>query len=493
MLTLIERAPGFGESVAILDAAGKHSYADLFDVSHQRAGALLAGADDLSGARVALMVEPGFEYVSWQWATWRAGGVTVPISLTHPAPEIEYLLEDATPEIVVASGKHLDTLHPLVADRPIRLVDSGDIGSGRGVLPDVESDRPAMILYTSGTTGRPKGVVSTHQGIEAQIESLVEAWEWSDRDRILLVLPLHHVHGLINVVGCALWSGAICEMLPRFDAEECWEHLASGNLTLFMAVPTLYHRLIAAWEQSSPEDQLRLSESCHGLRLMISGSAALPVPVLERWREISRHTLLERYGMTEIGMALSNPYQGERKPGWVGSPLPGVEARLIGEDGGLVPDGSPGEIQVRGPTVFTEYWQRPDATNEAFVDGWFQTGDIAISEQGRYRILGRESVDIIKTGAEKVSALEIEEVLLGHEAVSEAAVVGVPDEEWGEKVIAAVVLRDSDLAHSELTAWCKASLAPHKVPKEFHVVPELPRNAMGKVMKPEVARTLTEA
>ena len=492
MLKLVDRAQGFGQWPAIADAAGTHSYADLLDASHGRAGTLLDGANDLSGARVALMVEPSFEYVTWHWATWRAGGVTVPISLTHPAPEIEYLLDDAKPEVVVASETYADVLRPLIGDRPIRFVDSANPGDHQLDLPDIESNRSATILYTSGTTGRPKGVVSTHFGIEAQITSLVEAWEWSTEDSILLVLPLHHVHGLINVVGSALWSGAVCEMLPRFDATSCWEHLASGSLTLFMAVPTIYHRLIAAWEQASPQDQRRMSEGCRRLRVMISGSAALPVTVLERWREISGHTLLERYGMTEIGMALSNPYQGERKPGWVGSPLPGVEVRLIGEDGAPVPNGSPGEIQVRGPAVFTEYWERPDATTEAFVDGWFQTGDIAISEQGLYRILGRESVDIIKTGAEKVSALEIEEVLLGHEAVSEAAVVGVPDEEWGERVLAAIVLTDPQVDVAELTSWCKASLAPFKVPKEFHVVPELPRNAMGKVMKPEIARRLTE-
>ena len=299
-----------------------------------------------------------------------------------------------------------------------------------------------MILYTSGTTSRPKGVVTTHANITAQIMSLVEAWEWSADDRIVLCLPLHHVHGIINVVSCALWSGATCEMLPRFDANAVWERIASGGLTLFMAVPTIYVKLIAAWDAASPERRAALSQACAKLRLMVSGSAALPVSTLERWKEISGHTLLERYGMTEIGMALSNPLRGERVPGSVGTPLPSVEVQLVGENGEPVAPGTPGEIEVRGPSVFAEYWGKPDATRDAFRDGWFRTGDTAVVENGVYRILGRTNIDILKTGGHKVSALEIEEALREHPAVAECAVVGVPDPEWGERVAAAVVLKD---------------------------------------------------
>jgi malonyl-CoA/methylmalonyl-CoA synthetase len=228
------------------------------------------------------------------------------------------------------------------------------------------------------------------------------------------------------------------------------------------------------------------------LRLMVSGSAALPVPVLERWRELSGHTLLERYGMTEIGMGLSNPYRGERIPGSVGMPLPGVEVRLIGDDGSEVFGDEPGEIQVKGPTVFLEYWDRPEDTDSAFTsDGWFRTGDTGGVEQGRYRILGRSSVDILKTGGEKVSALEIEDVLLGHEAISEAAVVGIDDPEWGQRVVAVVVASDP-VESEQLRDWVKGRLAPHKVPKEFHFTDSLPRNPMGKTIKPDVVRMVNE-
>jgi len=332
--------------------------------------------------------------------------------------------------------------------------------------------------------------VTTHANLVAQVTSLVAAWEWRSDDHILLVLPLHHVHGIVNVLGCALWSGARCEMLPQFDAVSVWSRLAAGELTLFMAVPAIYNKLIAAWEAAPPERRRAYSAGCAPprMRLMVSGSAALPVGTLERWREISGQVLLERYGMTEIGMALSNPLRGERRPGFVGAPLPGVEVRLVDDAGRPGAAGAPGEIEVRGPGVFLEYWRQPDATTAAFRDGWFRTGDVAVIENGAYRILGRRSVDIIKTGGYKVSALEIEEVLRTHPTVLECAVVGVDDPEWGERVCVAVELRGTtELTLAALQGWAKQRLAPYKVPRALRCVSALPRNAMGKVTKPEVA------
>jgi malonyl-CoA/methylmalonyl-CoA synthetase len=351
-----------------------------------------------------------------------------------------------------------------------------------------------MILYTSGTTSRPKGVVTTHRAIEAQVRTLVEAWRWSPADRILHVLPLNHVHGIINVLTCALWTGATCEMRPRFDAADVWRRVARGGLTLFMAVPTIYAKLIAAWEAAGGADRAAMSAGCRGLRLMVSGSAALPVSVLQRWQAITGHVLLERYGMTEIGMALSNPLDGERRPGSVGVPLPGVAVRLVDDQGRTIETaGTPGEIEVAGPSVFLEYWARPEATRAAFRDGWFRTGDVAVVEDGRYRVLGRSSVDIIKTGGYKVSALEIEEVLRAYPGVGECAVVGVPDPEWGERVAAALVLEPGhDLDPAALQSWLREQVARYKVPSVVRVLAELPRNAMGKVTKPAV-RELLEA
>ena len=367
----------------------------------------------------------------------------------------------------------------------------------RSPLPDVAEGRRALMVYTSGTTGKPKGVVTTHANITAQVLSLVTAWEWRADDAILLVLPLHHVHGIINVLACALWAGARCEMPPKFEGEQVWSRIARGDLTLFMAVPTIYGKLIAAWEAAPAERQRAWSKGCAPphMRLMVSGSAALPVQRFERWREISGHVLLERYGMTEIGMALSNPLRGERRPGFVGTPLPGVEVRLVDDAGRAVPAGTPGEIEVRGANVFLEYWRRPEATAAAFRDGWFRTGDVAVLEDGSYRILGRSSVDIIKTGGYKVSALEIEETLRTHPAVQDCAVVGVEDPEWGERICAAVELRGSGeaLTLDALQRWARERIAPYKIPRALLSVTVLPRNAMGKVTKPEVVKLFTPA
>jgi malonyl-CoA/methylmalonyl-CoA synthetase len=468
---------------------GVFTYDDLLGASTRVATALLADREDLQEERVGFLVTPGFPWVAAQWGIWRAGGVAVPLPLNSTRPELEYLIDDTGASALVFDTPAAPLLEPIAAARGLRAFSYDQLPiCPTAPLPEISSERRAMILYTSGTTSRPKGVVTTHANVAAQIKSLVEAWEWSANDRILLCLPLHHVHGIINVVGCALWSGAICDMLPRFEANAVWDRIAGGQLTLFMSVPTVYTKLIAAWDAASPERRGELSQACRRLRLMVSGSAALPVSTLARWQEISGHTLLERYGMTEIGMALSNPLRGERVPGSVGTPLPGVEVRLAGEHGNPVGPGIPGGIEVRGSAVFAEYWARPDATRDAFRDGWFITGDTAVVENGVYRILGRTNIDILKTGGHKVSALEIEEALRRHPAVAECGVVGIPDAEWGERVAAAVVLKDGDVLDLQsLRAWARELLAPHKLPSRLLVVDALPRNAMGKVMKPALA------
>ncbi|NIP57425.1 MAG: AMP-binding protein, partial [Gemmatimonadetes bacterium] len=472
----------------------------------------------LRGRPVVYLLPPGFRHAAAQWGIWRAGGMAVPLAVSHPPPELEHVLDDARPALALVGAETGEGLRPLCRARgiPVREVGAAEGGGGKATdgdrrdedgsgragmpgaaLPPVTEEDPALMLYTSGTTGRPKGVVHTHRSLRAQIESLTEAWGWRADDRILLVLPLHHVHGIVNVLSCALWSGARCDVRPGFDPRETWERFARGDLTLFMAVPTIYHRLIAAWEGADPESRERWSAGARTMRLMVSGSAALPVRVLERWRELTGHTLLERYGMTEIGMALSNPLEGERRPGHVGAPLPGVEVRLVDEEERPVEPGKEGEIQVRGPTLFREYWRRPEATAEAFTEeGWFRTGDVAVVEEGHYRILGRKSVDIIKTGGYKVSALEVEEVLRTHPSVDECAVVGVPDPEWGERVAAAVVLRNGAEAGAldadVLRSWAKERLAPYKAPTRVRTVEALPRNAMGKVTKPRVTELFDE-
>jgi malonyl-CoA/methylmalonyl-CoA synthetase len=491
---VFQRADRFGDRLAIIDSAGSARYRELIDASARVARALLDGNADLNEHRVAFLEPPGRAWVALQWGIWRAGGLAVPLASSHPPAELDFVLRDAEPVATIAHSSQAQMLRPLAAARRSRFLISDDIFSVPEEIPAAESarvpelalkNRAAMMLYTSGTTGRPKGVVTTHANVRAQITTLVDAWGWSEQDRILHVLPLHHVHGIINVLSCALWSGGCCEFLARFDPEQTWSRLASGDITVFMAVPTIYHRLIAAWDGARPEVQRVWASGSRRVRLMVSGSAALPVRTLERWREITGHTLLERYGMTEIGMALSNPLHGERRAGAVGTPLPGVMARITDDDGRPVAEGTPGQIEIRGPQVFREYWRRPEETRKAFRAGWFLTGDEGVIENGYWRILGRRSTDILKSGGYKISALEIEDALREHPGIRDCAVVSVPDDDLGERVCAAIVPRGSlDLAI--VREWMRARLAPYKVPKQLLTVEELPRNAMGKVVKPSV-------
>ena len=455
------------------------SHFDLAQAAARVAAALAGASGDLEEARVAYLVPPSFAHVVVSRGVWLAGGVAVPLATSHPPAELEYVIRDSGASIVIGSGRHAEALERMAAAAGARFFSTPDLLAGDYAPPLTHANlqppspqRRALILYTSGTTGKPKGVVTSHRNIAAQIDTLIEAWEWTADDRALLVLPLHHVHGFINVLGCALAAQASCEILPQFDAEPAWERLASGEISVFSAVPTIYHRLIASWEAAPLRVRSLRTEGARQTRLMMSGSAALPRRTLERWREITGHTLLERYGMTELGMALSNPLHGERRPGFVGQPLPGVDVRLVD-----------GELQVRGPGVFLEYWRRPAETREAFDDGWFRTGDVAAIEDGSYRLLGRRSVDIIKTGGYKVSALEIEETLREHPAVADCAVIGEADAEWGERVTALVELKhECSLELDQLQSWIKLRLAPYKIPRALRCGP-LPRNAMGKVIK----------
>jgi malonyl-CoA/methylmalonyl-CoA synthetase len=323
VLAFVSQAERFRERIAVVDSERSVTYEELLDMSARVATALRGDRDELHEERVGFLVTSGFHWVAVLWGIWRAGGVAVPLPSGSPRPELEYFVEDCGCKVVVFDEAAESLIVPMAEELGVRaLAVAKVLGFDAGRLPQIDSSRRAMILYTSGTTSRPKGVVTTHDNINAQIAALVSAWEWVAEDRVLLCLPLHHVHGIINVVSCALWSGAVCEMLPRFDAETVLERIASSGLTLFMAVPTVYVKLIAAWEVAQEAYQSEASRGCARMRLMVSGSAALPVATLERWKEISGHTLLERYGMTEIGMALSNPLHGQRVPGSVGIPLP---------------------------------------------------------------------------------------------------------------------------------------------------------------------------
>ncbi|XP_007468506.1 PREDICTED: acyl-CoA synthetase family member 3, mitochondrial [Lipotes vexillifer] len=524
------RALGFGDRIALIDQHGSHTYKDLYSRSlclSREICRLRGCADgDLREERVSLLCGNDVSFVVAQWATWMSGGIAVPLCRKHPQTQLEYFIQDSRSSVVLAGPEHVELLSPVVQKLGVPLLPlppavyhgaAEDPGEGR--LPEWDwRDRGAMIIYTSGTTGRPKGVLSTHQNIRAVVTGLVRKWAWTKDDVILHVLPLHHVHGVVNKLLCPLWVGATCVMLPEFSAQLVWEKFLSSEtprINVFMAVPTIYSKLMDYYDKhfTHPHVQDFVHAVCEEkIRLMVSGSAALPLPVLEKWKGITGHTLLERYGMTEIGMALSNPLTAARLPGSVGTPLPGVEVRIVSEN--LQKDGCPyvvhaegneddtkvtpgfeekeGELLVRGPSVFREYWDKPEETKTAFTsDGWFKTGDTAVFKDGSYWIRGRTSVDIIKSGGYKVSALEVERLLLAHPSITDAAVIGVPDVTWGQRVTAVVTLQEGhSLSHRELKEWARGVLAPYAVPSELLLVQEIPRNQMGKVNKKELVRQL---
>ena len=482
----------FGASTAAIDSDGAQSYSDLDSASNAVAAALIH-AGVTPGSVVATVCPAGRWWLAGTFGVWRTGGVLLPLEASHPPADLRHPITDSAVTHVLCTPDTKGLAQELAAFTGARVIDVREVValSLAAELPSVLSDADAMIIYTSGTTGLPKGVVHTHRSLAAQCAAMVESWGWSATDRIVCVLPLHHVHGLVNVTFTPLTVGATVETPGGFDALATWERLASGEVSVFMAVPTVYSRLVRSWLDANDETKARWSAGAASLRLMVSGSAALPVSTLEQWQEISGHVLLERYGMTELGMALGNNFD-RRVPGHVGWPFPGVDVRIVDESGTDVADDESGELLVRGDQVFNRYLNRPDATAESFVDGWFRTGDVAQLTPDGYRLLGRASVDIIKSGGEKVSALDIEEVFRTHPAVADCAVVGLPDEEWGERVAMAWVATSTDRpTDAEFRTWGKERLAPAKVPFRYVVVDELPRNPMGKVTKVAVRELFT--
>ncbi|XP_066493755.1 malonate--CoA ligase ACSF3, mitochondrial isoform X2 [Tiliqua scincoides] len=489
------RALAFGEKVAIIDQNGKHTYRELYihslHLSQEICKTLGRSGQDLKGERISFLCPNDASYVIAQWASWMSGGIAVPLYRKHPASELEYFIKDSQSALLVVEDEYRERIVPSAKKLGVPVLSLPKVGKCNSTMnkslqeadcPISEwKDRGAMIIYTSGTTGRPKGVLSTHQNLQAVITGLVDKWGWTKDDVILHVLPLHHVHGVVNKLLCPLWVGATCMMLPDFNAQVVWERFLdpqAPRVSIFMAVPTIYAKLTEHYDKHFTQPHVRdfIRAVCQdNIRLMVSGSAALPVPVLERWESITGHRLLERYGMTEVGMALSNPLHGARVPGSVGTPLPGVEVRIATES--LQRDGpsytihaegdehctkvtpglgdKEGELFVKGPTVFREYWNRPKETAEAFTpDGWFKTGDTAVYKEGTYWIRGRTSVDIIKSGGYKISALEVERHLLAHPSIADVAVIGAPDMTWGQKISAVVKLHEGKtLCLKDLKDW----------------------------------------
>lgn len=448
------------------------------DARSNRMARLLEARGVRPGDRLALYLPNRVEFIDLFLACVKLGVIVVPINILYREREIAHIVADAEPNAVVAGGDAaITSLFPPGA--AVWSVD--DLARDATAMADtrvrrpLDGDAPAAIVYTSGTTGRSKGAVLSHNNFLANGTSLVSCWRITSDDRYLAVLPLFHVHGLGNGVISWLIAGCHMRLEERFDIARAVSVFDAFKPTLFFGVPTVYVRLL----ELADDDAARIGQQ---MRLFVSGSAPLPAATLENFRSKFGHTILERYGMSETLMNIGNPYEGERRAGSVGFPFPGISIRIVGADGALVTDNAIGELHVRGPNVIRGYWRRPDADAEAFTDGWFRTGDLAQrSGDGYYTLCGRRS-DLIISGGFNIYPREIEEVLLEISGVREAAVVGVPDARRGELPVAYIV-SDAPLNEAALDATCRRLLASFKIPRAFVRVDALPRTALGKVQK----------
>jgi malonyl-CoA/methylmalonyl-CoA synthetase len=447
--------------------------------------AAAAVAARLDGARrVAVWADPCLEFCVAAVATLSAGATLVPINPKLGRAELLHVLSDSEPDVLIGAP---DRAVPTLPGSPRRL--TVDVAARGGELPETATadEDPALIVYTSGTTGRPKGAILPHRALASNLDALADTWDWTSEDVLVHALPLFHVHGLVLGLFGPLRRGGALRHLGGFDPATAAAALRDGA-TMMFGVPTMYHRLGQRAEtDSGVVDGLRRA------RLLVSGSAALPAPEFERIMRLTGQEIVERYGMTETLMNLAVQADGVRRPGRVGLPLPGVDVRLIDDDGqelGASDGETMGEIVVRGPNLFTGYLNRPEATAEALRGGWFHTGDLATHDpDGYWRIVGRRATDLIKTGGYKVGAGEVEVALMDHPRVLEVAVTGEPDPDLGERIVAWVVAAGGTAAlERELIAHVATELAPHKRPREVRFLAELPRNALGKVVKQQLVR-----
>ena len=473
-LSLVGRRDSVGIEFDSADGIRSLTFGEI-DARANRMAHALAARGLTRGDRLCVHLVNRIEFLDLFLACIRLGVIVVPINVLYREREIGHIVGDAEPRFSVTSAEHLSLFggHSTVDVAEL----AGDAGrhSSDRVRLTIDGDDPAAIVYTSGTTGRSKGAVLTHNNFAANATNLVTCWRITSDDRYLAVLPLFHVHGLGNGVSSWLVSGCRMRLAERFDIAQAEALLDEFQPTLFFGVPTIYVRLL----ELSPDAARRIGRRA---RLFVSGSAPLPAHVHDAFRERFGHTILERYGMSETLMLISNPYEGERRPGTVGFPLPGVSVRLASVDSRGPGAGQPRQLLVRGPNVFAGYWRSADATRLAFEDGWFRTGDLAErSSDGYYTLRGRMS-DLIISGGFNIYPREIEELLLEQPGVREAAVVGASDQRRGEVPVAYLV-SEGPVDADALRAACSRALASFKVPRGFVRVDALPRNALGKVQK----------
>ncbi len=470
------------------DPAGRETSFAAFFAGARRMAMMLTGLGMQPGDRIAVQVEKSLEALQLYIGTVMAGGVFLPLNPAYTLGEVTYFLKDAEPMAFVSDPATVMDMMPAVSASGVKNVLTLDVdGTGSIVaisetLPDTITPVPrgpddlAAILYTSGTTGRSKGAMLTHRALVSNSRTLVDVWQFTQDDMLIHALPIFHTHGLFVATNVALMAGASILFEPKFDATRIIELLPKA--TSMMGVPTFYTRLL---------DQKGLTKAAtKSMRLFISGSAPLLADTHARWTARTGHSILERYGMTETSMNTSNPYFGERRPGTVGFALPDVEVKICDPDSGAtLPDGEIGVLEVRGPNVFAGYWKMPDKTaQELRKDGFFITGDLGLIDKDGYITIVGRSRDLIISGGFNVYPKEVESVIDDLKGVKESAVIGLPDADFGEAVVAVIVPDDSiDLTVGNITAGLAGKLAKFKLPKRIEFVQALPRNTLGKVQK----------
>ncbi|MFK7929068.1 MAG: GNAT family N-acetyltransferase [Myxococcota bacterium] len=472
------RSSWMPDKTAIVTTDTTLTYAELH-ARVERAAGWLAEQGARPGDVVALQMPRGLPFLELHLGALASGVVTLPLNPAYTPSEVDFYLRDSRAVLAVlpkgAVAGDPDVTRVVAVGAGLR--DALNDSTAHRLPSDVPADTTAMVLYTSGTTGRAKGAVLSHGNLQATVEALHGAWGWSSDDVLVHALPLFHVHGLFVAQHGALRAGATTHWMDRFDAANALDTLVGCKGTVFMGVPTFYNRLLNLPVEST--------WNLDHVRLFTSGSAPLPAIDHERFQARFGHRILERYGMTEVGIVLSNPLHGERRAGTVGFPLPGVSIRVVDEETRrLCPPSQVGEIEIRGPSVFSGYLRLPERTSEVLVDGWMRSGDLGrIDEDGYISIVGR-SKDMILSGGLNVYPSEVEARLRSHQAVRAAAVVGASEPDLGERVVASVVLKDEATVRPiDLIQWCRSTLAPYKCPKSIRYIDALPRNAMGKVQK----------
>ncbi|MDQ1238816.1 MAG: malonyl-CoA/methylmalonyl-CoA synthetase [Thermodesulfobacteriota bacterium] len=501
-----EVARRYGDKPAIVFENTTYTYNDL-DRQVRHYSALLVRLGVRRGDRVAIQLPKRIEFIFLELAVMSVGGVMLPLNTDYQAEEIRYFLSDSGSRLFFTDGRRfersqevLGTLRQVITV----VVDPTDGATSMGLKTELDNTDPnfervypaagddlAAILYTSGTTGKSKGAMLSHTNLISNMKALHEIWDWSDRDILLHVLPLFHVHGLFVALHGGLYAGATIIMHERFDPVKTWETIEKEKCTVLMGVPTIYRRLLNQWQLSEPKADLS------SMRVFICGSAPLLETLFNRFEQATSFRILERYGMTEAVMVASNPIEPTgRKAKSVGYALPGVEIRIVSNRDEDVVPGQVGEVWVRGDNVFQGYWQMSEKTAESFEDKWFKTGDLGFQDplDGRRLFIVGRSKELIISGGENVYPKEIEDVLESHHAVKEAAVVGLPDDDFGEKVSAFVVMNTDDkTSPDDLILFCKERLAGYKCPKMVVMMDALPRNAMGKIQKNELVEKFSGA